>query len=193
MWILSLQISRLTIQLKAIGVSGLARAQRDWRKELLSIEGTRIGIWGTVGGVGDAWDCSFWFLFRPWFADIYPASENTLAMPMRLSHTPRNRITKKFPIAGTCCCVWANLCDSRPIETRHYSHTVNSCFLSWCFPIWASDILAHSFQRSLALDNLLMHGSSYNQCSKDGLLEIVRKFNLLIRLIALLELHTNLH
>ncbi len=43
------------------------------------------------------------------------------------------------------------------------------------------------------MDNLPMYGSWYDQCSKDGLLEIVRKSNQLFRLIELLELDSNLH
>lgn len=213
-WILSIQISRLQSSWKRKTLVASTRAQSDWWKELLSIQARKSVLeipweawgnklvychsvmqsWQSISiSVGDIWDWGFWFLCHHRFSDSNPASKNTLAMPRRLSHAPRNQITNKYPMTDACSCVWANFCDSCPIETRHYSPTVSSYFLSWCIPIRSSDILAHSFQGTLALYNLPRYGSSYDQCSKDGLPEIVRKSNLLFRLIKSLELHSNLH
>lgn len=122
-----------------------------------------------------------------------PAITNIICVHLKYSHARRNHIQRQMYGIKAYSCFGCGFCRSCPIETRHYSHTVNSYFLSRYFPTWSSDILAHAFEGTLAMDNLPMYGSSYDQCSKEDLIDIVINSNLLIRLIVLLELHSNLH
>lgn len=67
-------------------------------------------------------------------------SDIDLAIPSTLVHAPETfpRAKKldspKIPAVGSCFCFGENFFRLCPIETRHYSHTVNSCFLYRCCP-----------------------------------------------------------